>query len=582
MSLSNQDDAKIITTESFMTFLSTARWVLGKKHTTILILASFTQIIFALLDIVLLALVGPLMISTSGQIAPESKYLILGKLTISTEEILLFIVLTVLVKNIAGLVVQRFVMNSLATRQAEVGTALVQASFFDQSENRQNLNSTNLLHTITSITSSLFGSFFRPMIAFVGEIATLCAVIIGMLIINIQVAILSICYFYLFGHLLIRFIGQEQRILGKNALATGRDSLRSFSEIQIMNRELRLAHKDLDALITLNRFRTTDAKIRSSSVFLSVIPRYLFEIIFLLGIGALVIYLENFQEDKKVLPILALVIAAGYRILPSLNYITTNMGQFKNSLASLEHIDSMSYELGLRSTNLKFNQNRNLQQKIRFRGDLYLEHVSYQYPISKKMIFTDFNLVVKSGETLLIQGISGTGKTTLISLATGSFSPDRGRIFTLYGDQEFAMDKNVTGISYLSQDVPLLDESFAYNIALEVTTEKDLPRLRDAAAKAGILDRILQSGTGFNTQVGENGALLSAGERQRLGIARSLYSQPALLILDEPTANLDAVSEKLIWDTLIRIKGQLTILIVSHRVVPESLYDRAIQLPLSR
>jgi ABC-type multidrug transport system fused ATPase/permease subunit len=190
--------------------------------------------------------------------------------------------------------------------------------------------------------------------------------------------------------------------------------------------------------------------------------------------------------------------------------------------------------------------------------------------------------VVKSGETLLIQGISGTGKTTLISLATGSISPDRGRIFTLYGDKEFAMDKSVTGISFLSQDVPLLDESFAYNIALEETFEKDLSRLKDAAAKAGILDRILQSLTGFNTQVGENGALLSAGERQRLGIARSLYSQPALLILDEPTANLDAVSEKLIWDTLIRIKGQLTILIVSHRVVPETVYDRAIELPQSR
>jgi len=103
--------------------------------------------------------------------------------------------------------------------------------------------------------------------------------------------------------------------------------------------------------------------------------------------------------------------------------------------------------------------------------------------------------------------------------------------------------------------------------------------LKSAAAKAGILDRILQSPMGFNTQIGENGAWLSAGERQRLGIARSLYSEPALLILDEPTANLDATSEKFIWDTMVKVKNQFTILIVSHRLVPEEVYERVLKLP---
>jgi ABC-type bacteriocin/lantibiotic exporter with double-glycine peptidase domain len=220
-----------------------------------------------------------------------------------------------------------------------------------------------------------------------------------------------------------------------------------------------------------------------------------------------------------------------------------------------------------------------LQQKLRFSGDLHIENVSYQYPISKKVIFTDFNLVVKSGETLLIQGTSGSGKTTLISLATGSLAPERGRIFAIDGDKEFAMNRNVTGINFLSQDVPLLDESFAYNIALEETFKKDFIRLTNAAIGAGILDRILQSPLGFNTQIGENGALLSAGERQRLGIARSLYSEPGLLILDEPTANLDTSSENLIWETLVKLKGQFTILIVSHRPVPESVYDSVLELP---
>jgi ABC-type multidrug transport system fused ATPase/permease subunit len=131
----------------------------------------------------------------------------------------------------------------------------------------------------------------------------------------------------------------------------------------------------------------------------------------------------------------------------------------------------------------------------------------------------------------------------------------------------------------LSQDVPLLDETFAYNIALEDTFEKDFNHLKNAADEAGILDRILQSPKGFNTQIGENGTLLSAGERQRLGIARSLYSQPALLILDEPTANLDGESEELVWNTLFKLKGKVTIIIVSHRIVPDRVYDNILKLP---
>ena len=573
---------KSVNIKSFLLFFSTARWVIGKRHSKIMILASLSQIIFALLDILLLLLIGPLMISFSEKTVSESNFKVLGISAVSTNQILLLIVTTVLVKNIAGLLVQKSVIRSLAFRQAEVGTALVQASLFDRSKNGQLLHSTNLLQTITTVIGSLFGNLFRNIIAFIGEIATLCAIIIGLMVINTQIAIFSICFFYFFGRLIIRYIGWRQRLIGKDYLESERESLRSFSEIQLMGRELRFAHKDLDALLKLNFFRIKNAKLSSNSTYLSLLPRYLLEMIFLIGIFIIVLFLGHIQKNQDLLPILGLVVAAGYRILPSLNFITTNLGNFKGSIASLENLDLMGHQFGIRSTELKLNQSRNMQQKRRFSGDLHLENVYYQYPISKKTIFTDFNLIVKSGETLLIQGLSGTGKTTLISLATGSISPQQGRIFIFNGETKIVMDQNVTGISYLSQDVPLLDESFAYNIALEETSEKDLVRLKRAASEAGILDRILQSPMEFKTQIGENGTSLSAGERQRLGIARSLYSEPALLILDEPTANLDAVSENLIWETLFRIKGQFTILIVSHRIVPEQVYDHLLQLPSNR
>jgi ABC-type multidrug transport system fused ATPase/permease subunit len=563
---------------SFSIFFSTARWLLGKRHTTILIFASFCQIIVALLDILLLALVGPLIVSFSAQETTDNRFSILGKFAVSSDRILILLVLIVLVKSISGILILRLVLNSLATREAEVGTALVQASLFDRSDKQS--HSAELLQTFTNIISSLFGNLFKPVVSFIGDLATLCAVIIGLLFINTKVAVLVICYFTLFGYLVIWYLGRKQQSLGENSLKSGRELLRSFMEIRLMSRELRFAHKDQDALLALNRSRIKYAHFLSASIFLTAITRYLFEIIFLSGVGLLILFLEYFQKNLSVLPILGLLVAAGYRILPSLNYITIAVGHFRSSIASVKHINSLGIQFNIRSTDLKFKKTKSTPEKKRFSGDLHLENISYQYQASKNNIFSDFNYIVNSGKTILIQGDSGAGKTTLISLATGVLEPQQGRVYTLDGDAVLVMNQFVTGISYLSQDVPLLDETFAYNIALEETFEKDFNRLKNVADEAGILDRILQSPNGFNTQIGENGALLSAGERQRLGIARSLYSKPALLILDEPTANLDAESENLIWNTLFNLKGQLTILIVSHRVVPERLYDSILKLPV--
>ena len=578
MDLKNQHEAKTSKMKSFMLLFSTARWILGKSQSTIMIFASVGQIIVALLDILFLALVGPLIVSFSEQKPAASDFSILSRFTISSNNVLMSIVLIVLIKSIAGLLIQKLVLNSLAIREAEVGTALIQASLFDRSNKHS--HSAELLHTFGSVISLIFGNLFKPMIAFIGELATLCAVITGLLVINTEVAVVAICYFSFFGYFLIWYLSKIQQVLGENSLKTGRETLRSFMEIRLMSRELLFAHKDQDALLSLNQSRLKHAHFLSTSIFLIAIPRYIFEIIFLSGVGLLVLFLEYFQKNPSVLPILALLVAAGYRILPSLNYFTIAIGNFRSSIAPLRQINTLGNRFNIRSTDFKFNKIKSISKNKRFSGDLHLENISYQYPASNKSIFSDFSLVVNSGKTILIQGLSGSGKTTLIALATGSLKPQQGRVYTLDRNDVIVMDEYVTGISYLSQDVPLLDETFAYNIALEETFEKDFDRLKTVAGKAGILNRILQSPMGFNTQVGENGFLLSAGERQRLGIARSLYSDPALLILDEPTANLDAESEDLIWNTLFNLKGQLTILIVSHRIVPERVFDSSLKLPV--
>jgi ABC-type bacteriocin/lantibiotic exporter with double-glycine peptidase domain len=180
----------------------------------------------------------------------------------------------------------------------------------------------------------------------------------------------------------------------------------------------------------------------------------------------------------------------------------------------------------------------------------------------------------------LVRGVSGSGKTTLIGLATGILSPQEGTIKMKSRDIEIPMKHSILGISYMRQDVPLFDESFGYNIAMRSFNESDELQLTKVAKNSEILNRILNSPESFNTRIGENGSLLSAGEKQRLGLARSLFTEPSLLILDEPTANLDSDSELLIWNLLKRLKGTMSILMVSHREVPREVYDDLIVLDI--
>jgi len=565
--------------ESLSSLFSTAFWVLGKKHSKGLLLASTAQVLISSLDIVFLALISPFVASFSEKTPSSNGFTVLGLFTISATRIFTLIVMTVIAKNIAGLLLQKFTLKAFANREAEVGTALVQASLFESGDLKKSTHSSELLQTFTLVIANLFTNLFKALIGFMGDLFTLFAVISGLLYLNFQVALITILYFALCGYLMIRYVGRRQQQIGKDSLVAVQASIRSFTEMLLMGRELRLSHRDKEALSTMNRLRLRITRLQASTTLVTALPRYLLELILICGIGLLIPFLQHFQQSRPILPTIALLVAAGYRILPSLNSVTLGIGNFRGSIPLLHRIDSLGRRFDIRESALKFDQTSEAREQRPFAGDLFLENVSYSYPNSTESVFVNFNLLIKSGETVLIKGPSGSGKTTLIALATGSLRPQLGRVFVNNGHQDLPLDDRVTGISYLSQDVPLLDESFAYNICLREPTEGDFTRLSEVSNEVGILSRILQSPMGFNTKIGENGSLLSAGERQRLGIARSLFSSPALLILDEPTANLDSDSELLIWQTLTNLKGQLTVLIVSHRSVPIGVFDNIIQLP---
>ena len=140
------------------------------------------------------------------------------------------------------------------------------------------------------------------------------------------------------------------------------------------------------------------------------------------------------------------------------------------------------------------------------------------------------------------------------------------------------MNSKVSGICYVQQQVPIITGTIAQNICGNSQDFFDRDLIFIAAEKAGLLAKIGNSSLGIDFECGEDGAFLSAGEKQRIGIARALFMKPKLFILDEPTANLDSATEADIWETIAALRGSATIVLVSHRDVPSDVYDFSIQM----
>lgn len=198
-----------------------------------------------------------------------------------------------------------------------------------------------------------------------------------------------------------------------------------------------------------------------------------------------------------------------------------------------------------------------------------LKNISYNYPDAKKISLQNISLTIPIFSKVGIIGPSGSGKTTLIDIILGLLEADGG---TINVDDKIITNKNKitlqNSIGYVPQQIYLTDNSVAANIAFGVNI-KDINResLENAAKNANLHNFITQElPQGYETVIGERGARLSGGQKQRIGIARALYHNPQILILDEATNALDNLTEQVVIEAIENLKRKITVIIISHRL----------------
>ncbi len=197
-------------------------------------------------------------------------------------------------------------------------------------------------------------------------------------------------------------------------------------------------------------------------------------------------------------------------------------------------------------------------------GALAAQNLVFRAPQGERVILGGVSLALAPGEALAVIGPSAAGKSTLIRLLTGVWAPSAGSVRLDGADlSQWPREQIGPHIGYVPQDVELFPGTVAENIAR--LGNVDSPAVVRAAQRAHVHELILSLPQGYDTPIDSAGAVLSPGQRQRIALARALYGEPKLLILDEPNSNLDGAGENALAATLRDLRGQVTVVVVTHR-----------------
>lgn len=204
---------------------------------------------------------------------------------------------------------------------------------------------------------------------------------------------------------------------------------------------------------------------------------------------------------------------------------------------------------------------------VGFESEIRIANASLTYPNSPTPAISDISLIIPSGASVAFVGPSGAGKTTIIDVLLGVLNPDQGNVLISGLPPLLAVAKWPGAVSYVPQDVVIAAGTIRENVALGYPPEVATDELVMSALKVAHLDKfVAELPQGLETEVGERGAKISGGQRQRLGIARAMFTRPHLLVLDEATSALDGETEASITQAIHELRGSTTVVMIAHRL----------------
>ena len=303
-------------------------------------------------------------------------------------------------------------------------------------------------------------------------------------------------------------------------------------------------------------------------LFINQLPRMIIETMVVSGLLVMIVAkLAIGSTPEEIVPLLGVLALAAFRLMPSANRIVNLFNTIKFQQPLFYELYPELMDIKERQESRKESYYLSVQPKLKFEKSIQVNRLRFAYPEGREDVLRDVSFGIGKGDFAGIIGPSGAGKTTFVDILLGLLKPSDGNI-KVDGQDIFDNIRSwQADLAYVPQSIYLIDGSVKENIALGVAPENiDNALIEKSLHMAELYDFVLDLPEGMETRVGERGVKLSGGQRQRIGIARALYQQPEVLILDEATSALDNDTEKSITDTILKLKGQITIIAIAHRL----------------
>ena len=413
---------------------------------------------------------------------------------------------------------------------------------------------------LTILTEGLIAFALFTVLVVVEPVGTIC--VIGVLLFA------TFIFQKFFDQKLQRW-GALRQIQKGSIIQTIQQGLGAVKDVQVLGRE--------EWFVNEHRERQTlDANLLRRINTVQAVPRLWLEVMAMAGLAGLVaIMLATGKDIDRIIPTVGLFAVTSFKVLPSINKLVSSKQTLKVSRSTIETIH---HDLDLPISANSLIQNASFQF-----GNIVLEHLNFKYEQSENLVLSNINVKISSGEAVGLVGQSGSGKSTLIDIMLGLLEPQNGSVLINGQTIENIKQSWQKQIGYIPQTIFLMDDSLRRNIAIGIADDEiDEAAIVEALKSAQLEEFVASLPEGLDTVVGERGVRLSGGQRQRIGIARALYHQPSVLVLDEATSSLDTETEHGVMQAVQALQGDKTVIIVAHRLSTVEYCDRLYRLDAGR
>jgi len=425
-----------------------------------------------------------------------------------------------------------------------------------------NRNPAILLRTITADSGRATRVIFS-LIILLRELLILVTIFILLFIVDPVITFYVFCSLSIFVGIFFYFTkrglkerGQIVQDRGGEQIKIVNQSLGAIKDVKILNRE-NFLEKIFDENIGVIE------KNMLLNYFFVQMPRLFLEVICIIAVvvvSTVFLYME--RSIISIIPIISLLAVSTIRLIPSFNTIATSLAAIRQLLPSFNLVTKEISEM----TSIRPIFSNAVKKNAEFSKDIYFKNVNFQYPNVNVFSIFDLNLKINHGEKIGFIGDSGAGKSTLIDLLLGLLQTTSGNIIVDNKNISENLRNWQNQIGYVPQDIYLLDDTIKKNIAFGIPEKNiDNKKLLKSIEMSQLKEFINSLPDGEHTIVGNRGIRLSGGQKQRIGIARALYNNPKILILDEATSSLDINNEKKVMEEIFSLGGSRTLIIVTHR-----------------